>query len=144
MTFTRITEAPWIDEAASLLPFELPRCFSEFIRHYTFCDFQIHRLHHYDNFADNFDWCWHVAITRDQSIFEFCKRHLFLPIGQPDDGNYDRLCLDLNRLKNGDCPVVQLDHESILLKNKLKIVGEPFPSYEKLTTKVLDAYFQGD
>jgi len=85
-----------------------------------------------------------VRYFRDKPIFDICTAHLFLPIGQPEESNYDRVCLDLNRLKRGDCPVVQLDHEAILLKNKIKIIAELWPSYKKLIKDVLDYYQQFD
>jgi hypothetical protein len=144
MNFGPINSAPWIDQAQERLPFRLPSCFTDFVCHYVFADFEISRLHHYDNYGGNEYWCWQVAIFRDKPIFEICTAHLFLPIGQPEDGNYDRVCLDLNRLKSDDCPVVQLDHEAILLNEKIEIVAELAPSYKQLITNVLASYYQLD
>lgn len=144
MNFNPIISAPWIERAQERLPFKLPTCFTDFVCKYAFTDFEISRLHHYDNYDGNERWCWQVALFADIPIFETCTSHLFLPIGQPEQGNYDRVCLDLNRLKRGDCPVVQLDHEAILLKDKIKIVAELAPSYKRLITTVLDSYQQLD
>ncbi len=144
VNFNPITSAPWIDRAQERLPFKLPRCFTDFAYHYSFTDFEIKRLHHYDNYDGNEYWCWQVALFADKPIFDICTTHLFLPIGQPEDGNYDRICLDLNRLNSGDCPVVQLDHEAILLKEKIKIVAELAPSYKRLIANVLASYSQLD
>ena len=144
MNFERIDSAPWIDQAEARLPFSLPRCLGDFLRKYTFSEFEIAGLHHYDNYASFERWCWVNAVFRDEAIFQICSANKFLPVGQPEEGNYDRICLDLNRMKSGDCPVVQLDHEAILLKEKIKIVRELAPSYAKLVAKVLDAYFQCD
>jgi len=144
MNFEPIFSAPWIDQVQERLPFKLPACFTDFVCHYAFTDFEIRRLHHYDNYDGNEEWCWHVALFRDKPIFEVCAAHLFLPIGQPELGNYDRVCLDLTRLKSGDCPVVQLDHEAILLKEKVEIVAELAPSYKKLIATVLNSHQQLD
>jgi len=144
MNFDPITSAPWIDSAQERLPFTLPRCFTDFVCRYAFTDFEISRLHHYDNYDSNERRCWHVALFSDKLIFETCTANLYLPIGQPEGGNYDRLCLDLNRTKHGDCPIVQLDHEAILLNEKIEIVAELAPSYKKLITTVLDNYQQLD
>jgi hypothetical protein len=144
MHFQKIHSAPWIDEAQKRLSFDLPRCFSDFVRNYGFEDFEISHLHHYDNYDGNEHWCWHVALKLDPVIFEVCNRYGYLPIGQPDSGGYDRICLDVNRLNQGDCPVVQLDHEAILLKEKIEIVSELTPSYKNLIATVLAAYKQLD
>jgi len=144
VNFKSITSAPWLDQAQRHLPFELPRCFTAFVHRYSFTEFEISRLHHYDNYDGSERWCWHVALFSDKPIFEVCTAHRFLPIGQPEEPNYDRVCLDLNRSKRGDCPIVQLDHEAILLKNKIKIVDELAPSYEKLIASVLNSYYQLD
>jgi hypothetical protein len=140
MRFDEITSAPWIDRAQERIPFPLPRCFTDFVHHYTFEDFEICRLRHYDNYDGKERWCWQVALFADKPIFDICTSHRFLPIGQPEDSNYDRVCLDLNRLKSGDCPLVQLDHEAILLRDKIKVVAELAPSYKKLIQKVLASY----
>jgi hypothetical protein len=144
MNFQKITSAPWIERAQLSLPFSLPRCFTDFACRYVFTEFEIERLHHYDNYDGNEKWCWHAALFSDQAIYKVCSANLFLPIGQPEASNYDRVCLDLNRLKSGDCPVVQLDHEAILLKEKIKIVTELAPSYKKLISNVLTSYYQLD
>jgi len=144
MNFEKIDSSPWIDVVQKRLPFELPVCFSNLVRSYAFTDFEISRFHHYDNYDGNEDWCWHIALVKDPIIFDLCNRYHFLPVGQPEGGNYDRICLDLNRLKEGDCPLVQLDHEMILQREKIKIVSELTPSYNKLISRVLDVYWQLD
>lgn len=144
MHFGRIDSAPWIDQVEARLPFPLPRRLGEFLRHYSFSGFEISGLHHYDNYAGFERWCWVNALFGDPAIYEISIANKYLPIGQPDDVNYDRICLDLNRLKSGDCPVVQLDHEEILCNDGIKIVRELAPSYAQLVAKVLDAYFQCD
>jgi hypothetical protein len=141
MHFQKIDSAPWIDEAQKRLSFELPSCFTGLVRRCIFTGFEISRFHHYDNYDGDDDWCWHVALGKDQIIFAVCTRFRFLPIGQPEQGNYDRICLDINRLKEGDCPVVQIDHEVILQREKIKIVAD---SYNNLVTRVLSAYQQLD
>ncbi len=128
MNFDKIASAPWIERVQTRLPFDLPRCFTDLVCHYVFTDFIISGLHHYDNYDGNERWCWPAALFHDETIFKVCSAHRFLPIGQPEEPNYDRVCLDLNRLKSGDCPVVRLDHEAILLKDKIKIVNELTPS----------------
>jgi hypothetical protein len=144
MNFEKIDSSPWINEAQKRLPFALPGCFSILVRNYVFTGFEISRFHHYDNYDGNEDWCWHIALGKDPIIFNVCNRYHFLPVGQPEQGNYDRICLDINRIHKGDCPVVQLDHEMILQREKIKIVAELAPSYNNLVTRVLGAYRQLD
>jgi len=50
---------------------------------------------------------------------------------------YDPICLDLNRVTNADCPVVRLNHESILMHDKIGDVSTLFGSFRDLVFGVL-------
>ena len=50
---------------------------------------------------------------------------------------YDPICFDLNRFTNGDCPVVRLNHESILMHDTIGDVTTVFGSFRELMHAVL-------
>ncbi|HXX66947.1 MAG TPA: hypothetical protein VEK07_07185 [Polyangiaceae bacterium] len=53
---------------------------------------------------------------RDRVIWAVVLRNGLLPIGRPSSGSYDPICLNLReRTKADDSPVVQVDHEGILI-----------------------------
>ncbi len=132
-----ISFAPWVESVQARLPFRIPGRFLRFINAYEFIDFSFPDLRLYNNTGAEDRWSWPVALFCDETIFAVTTRYRFLPIGQPDEANYDRICLDLNRLKNGDCPVVQLDHEEILINERIKIVSDRFATFEALEQKIL-------
>ena len=49
----------------------------------------------------------------------------------------DPICFDLNRFANDDCPVVRLNHESILMHDTLGDVETVFGSFRELVHAVL-------
>ena len=104
----RISSAPWVETVQARIPFRIPGRFLSFINAYEFVDLSFPDLLLYNNTDTEGRWSWPIALFCDKTIFAVTARHRFLPIGQPDEVKYDRICLDLNRLKNGDCPVVRL------------------------------------
>lgn len=50
---------------------------------------------------------------------------------------YDPICFDLNRFANDDCPVVRLNHESILMHSTVGEVTTVFGSFRELVHAVL-------
>ena len=57
-----------------------------------------------------------VVLFRDEVLSSWLLRNGYLQIGNPWLGNYDPVCLDMDRQRCGREPaVVTLDHEAILL-----------------------------
>ena len=57
----------------------------------------------------------------------------YLAFGSGAGGCYDRVCFDTNRrLADGDCPIVQIDHEQVLCYEHVRIVSELAESFRSL------------
>jgi hypothetical protein len=53
--------------------------------------------------------------------------------------DYDPVCFDIReRTKGKDYPIVKIDHEEILCNNRVKVVAELAPSFEKLMLQTID------
>ncbi len=52
---------------------------------------------------------------------------------------YDPICFDLNRFKNGDCPVVRIGHESILMHDKIGAYATMFSTFRDLIVAVINS-----
>ncbi len=50
---------------------------------------------------------------------------------------YDPICFDVNRATNDDCPIVRLNHESILMHDRIGDVSMAFNSFRDLVLAVL-------
>jgi hypothetical protein len=55
------------------------------------------------------------SVLKDRCLTDYLLPRRFVPFGMGPDYNYDPICFDLSRrMPNGDCPIVQFDHEDIL------------------------------
>ena len=50
---------------------------------------------------------------------------------------YDPICFDVNRAADDDCPIVRLNHESILMHDRIGDVSTVFDSFRDLVLAVL-------
>jgi hypothetical protein len=76
--------------------------------------------------------------SRHRALQEILLPNKCLQFGKGPDVNYDPICFDWSRSsRNGDCPVIQVDHEEILSHNRFKKVGELAPSFRKLMMRVI-------
>ena len=50
---------------------------------------------------------------------------------------YDPICFDVNRTAGDDCPIVRLNHESILMHDRIGDVSTIFDSFRDLVLAVL-------
>jgi hypothetical protein len=62
----------------------------------------------------------------------------FIPFGRVSGGRYDPMCFDLNSRQGDDCPIVQLEHESILCHDKIGKSWQRFPSFRDLMCATID------
>jgi hypothetical protein len=79
-----------------------------------------------------------AAISGDRAMQEILFPNKCLQFGKGSDLNYDAVCFDWSRrLHDGDCPVVQIDHEEILSRYRFKKVAELASSFRDLMMRVI-------
>jgi hypothetical protein len=62
-------------------------------------------------------------VLKDPGVFPTLHQHGFLQFGLPHEGNYDPVCFDMKKRTGGDAPIVQLDHEEILIRSRIRVVN---------------------
>src|SRR6266496_335553 len=76
--------------------------------------------------------------SRHRAMQEILFQNKCLQFGKGSDLNYDAICFDWSwRLQDGDCPVIQVDHEEILSHHRFKKVAELAPSFRELMLSVM-------
>jgi hypothetical protein len=76
--------------------------------------------------------------SRHRAMQETLFPNKCLQFGKGPDVNYDAICFDWSRrLPDGDCPVIQVDHEGVLSHNRFKKVAELAPSFRELMLRVI-------
>jgi hypothetical protein len=73
------------------------------------------------------------AMTADTVMFRMLSSNRFAQFGRGPDVDYDPVCFDLNaRGSDGDCAIVKLDHEDILIRERIRVVAEVADSFRQL------------
>jgi len=129
----------WFEAFDQELHLKFPPSFQSLMSRYAFPAFQcgpvfLHANTGYELQSEqDFTWEFKERIFRDKGLVEALFPAGFLQIGNPHETNYDPVCFDTkNRRDDGECPIVQIDHEWILCKSKIEIVEVIAPSFLEL------------
>ena len=68
-------------------------------------------------------------IFKDKNLFPTLHQHGYLQFGLPHETNYDPVCFDMQHRARDDAPIIQLDHEEILIRSRIRAVREVAPSF---------------
>jgi hypothetical protein len=80
-----------------------------------------------------------TEMIRDKGLWDALVPNGYLQFGKAPDVNYDPVCFDFNRrLRDGDCKIVQLDHEEILCNHGIREVSEIAPSFRQLMIQTIE------
>jgi hypothetical protein len=128
----------WIEEIETRAGLRFPSLFRYFVTHYKFAGFDVDPILFFANTG-------HAEIWNDISYSLFHDKYLFptllksrmLQFGRQSTGNYDPSCFDLSRGDEVDAPIVQVDHEEILIHERLVVVREIAPSFRTLIQQYL-------
>jgi hypothetical protein len=79
-------------------------------------------------------------ITADPIIYASLSPLGLIQFGRGSDGCYDPVCFDTSRrLADGDCPVVRVEHESLLCDDQIGEVDWLFNSFRELVNVIVAA-----
>ena len=74
-----------------------------------------------------------AAIRLNRGLWDELAPNGYLQFARAWGGSYDPVCFDTSRRKtDGDCPVVQIDHEGILCHYQIKVTAELAGSFREL------------
>ena len=130
--FRRVENALWIDDLEAKLPKRFPASFRSLITRYSFAAFDCGELSFFANLGDGSDEDLSVAVFRDRFLSDATLQAGFIQFARPVGGSYDPICFDANRSRsNQEFPIVRLDHEAILCRDKIRVIEEVADSFLK-------------
>src|SRR5262249_17499185 len=132
-----IATNPWVQELVQKLPHPLPGIYRSLVSRYRFCNFEIGPMMFFANSGHNLSFELVTSVFKDPSFFPTLHKHGYLEFGEAFGGNYDPICFDTERGRGGDAPVVQLDHEEILIRNRIRVVQEIAPSLSNFLRRAI-------
>jgi hypothetical protein len=125
----RATSNPWIEQLVQRLPHVLPRPFRFMIERYRYCHFKVGPLMLFANSGHGLFYEFSSRVFMDKHLVPTLHQHGYLQFGLPQGGNYDPICFDTQRQARDDAPIVQLDHEEILIRSRIRVVEEIAPTF---------------
>jgi hypothetical protein len=118
--FQQTEKADWINNFEMKLSKRLPVSFQSLISRYAFDAFEYNGLSFFANYDLNENLS--IAIFKDRFISEAALQNGFIQFARPEGSSYDPICFDTNISRSGrEFPMVQLDHEAILCRDKIRI-----------------------
>ena len=128
---------PWVAGLEhSVMPHRFPKLFLSLISRYRFAEFEIGPIMFFANTGQSVSH--ELAVCKDVVMSPVLLEQGLLQFGQPDAVNYDPICFATAQMKNGDAPIVQIDHEDILSRyGKGRIVAEIAPSFRRFVEQVI-------
>ncbi len=126
----------WVATLEAKLPLRLPSLYRELITNYRFAEFEVGPVMFLANTGAP---VWHEltdVIFRDKHLYPTLLERGLIQFGKVAGGGYDPICFDLARPVGGDAPMVQLDHEDVLIRNQIRVVSEIAPTFKRFVEQV--------
>ena len=76
-------------------------------------------------------------VFKDKGLYPTLHKNGFLQFGLPHETNYDPVCFDMKRRNRADAPILQLDHEEILIRGRIRVVQEVAPSFAEFMQRAI-------
>jgi len=130
---------PWVAGLEqSLAPYRFPILYLSLISRYRFAEFEADPILFLANTGQGVFHELADCIHKDPVMSPVLLKQGLLQFARPDSVRYDPICFAAAKMKNGDAPIVQIDHEDILSFNrKGRIVAEIAPSFRRFVEQVI-------
>jgi hypothetical protein len=120
-----------------VVPGPLPPLYEQLILAYQWAEVAFARYRLLPNFPPSPDGLI-KTFRRDAFMFRVLTSNRFVQFGMGPDVNYDPVCFDLSRrAADRDCAIVQLDHEEILIHERVRIVATVATSFRQLVLETI-------
>jgi hypothetical protein len=120
----------WIEALEANLPGPLSPSFRSLVTRYVYPAFSVGGLWLFANTREQASNDWRIWLWQDKYLSRGLLTNGCIQFARPDTGSYDPICFDTrNRAKDGECPIVRIDHEGILCDDRLVIISQVAPSF---------------
>jgi hypothetical protein len=132
---------PWVSTLEQLLPYPFPSPFRLLISGFRFAEFEVGPVMFFANTGELIFHDISRAIFADKGLYPTLLEAGFVQFGKQAGGGYDPICFAMKRGHDHDAPIVQLDHEDILIKHRVRVTSEVAPSFRSLVEQVIAGEF---
>jgi hypothetical protein len=127
-----------VDELYAILPARFPSLYERLVLSYRWAEVDLGLFRLLANPPGPNLVGLSAEFSRHRAMQEVLIPNKCLQFGKGADLNYDAICFDWSRrLRDGDCPIIQVDHEEILIHYRFKKVAEVASSFRELMLGVI-------
>jgi len=133
-------DGAWLPEIEQSLPAALPPTFRSLVSRYCFPALEVGPIVLHGNTSEGSEYFeFRKRLFQDPYMSPFLLRHGFIQFGKPADWSYDPVCFHLASRSKRECPIVRLDHEEILIRQRVRVTASIAPSLRKLFEQLMAA-----
>jgi hypothetical protein len=133
------TDASQLDFLMAKLPARLPPLYEQLILSYRWAEVDLRTFRLLPNPPPAGLDAMFTEMSRDPAFWKSLPQAGYIQFGRGPDMDYDPVCFDIrSRTKSKDYRVVKIDHEEILCNNRVKVVSELAPSFERLMVQTIE------
>jgi len=125
----------WIDALQAKLPNRLPPSYYSFVSRYAFPRLDIGPITFFANTGEKIYYEWVESVFRDRYLYPTLLANGLIEFGKYNYG-YDPICFDCKRGKR-EHPIIRIDHEEVLIHERIKVIDEIAPSFIDFIKKYL-------
>lgn len=118
----------WIDVLQSKLPFKLPPSYYSLVSRYAFPQFEYGSILLFANTGESVFYELAERVFSDKYLYPTLFANGLIEFGKAGHCAYDPICFD-RKLGKMECPIVQIDHEEVLINERIKVIKEIAPSF---------------
>jgi hypothetical protein len=117
----------------------LPSLYEQLILAYQWAEVDLDKYRLLPNFPPPLEGLV-SRLRSDDVIFRVLSSRGFVQFGMGPDVDYDPVCFDLSRRSSdGDCAIVKLDHEEILINQRIRVVATLAGTFRQLMLETINA-----
>lgn len=137
---TPTTDATMLDPLYSMLPARFPLLYERLVLSYRWAEVDLGSFRLLAN-PPGPDLSGLLGeMLKDKFLSAHLLKNGYIPFGKGPDIDYDPVCFDLkSRKKNREFRIVKIDHEEILCNEKIKVVAELAPTFERLVEDTIES-----
>lgn len=134
---------PWLAPLETRLPSPFPAAYRFLIRHFKFAQFEVGPIMFFANTGQReiFNDISR-ALFADEGMYPVLLKNGLIQFGRQAGGDYDPVCFDVKARREDDAPIVQLDHEDILVRNRVRIVKNVAASFHEFVERFIAGEFR--
>jgi hypothetical protein len=116
----------------------LPKGYRSLIERYQFDEFEIGPITFLSNIGE-----LTAQLLTSEGLAQHLLRNGMIQFARPAGGSYDPICFAMTRRSKTDAPIVQVDHEDILIRDgRITVNKEIAPSFCRFIECVISGEFR--